>query len=162
MKQLYPSNKENSISPVKSAFLTFAIAICMFGSFAQTAPAPVPKGSTAKAMDEFRSFSVQAANKKMILNWIASADKNTSHYVIQSSFDGSSFDDKAILFTAEDNNNTDCNYKYADNVSSVKADKMYYRLKMVAMDGHYAYSTVATVDVKQAMQMDMTTASITK
>ena len=32
---------------------------------------------------------------------------------------------------------------------------MYYRLKMVAMDGNYTYSDVATVNVKQAKQFNM-------
>ena len=82
----YPLKKTKvSFTFVKAAILSAKLVILtVCSSYAQTAPAPLPKGSSGKgAQDEIRSFQAQPANKKIVLNWTASADRTTSHYIRQ-------------------------------------------------------------------------------
>lgn len=159
MSFLYPNPKTLSVNPIKSLSLALAILLSVSTSFAQAAPAPLPQIVAAAEQDEIVSFKVQKDNHKMILDWVSSTDKATSHYVIQASFDGKTFDDKAILFTSEDGSATTCKHKYADNVARLTTDKIYYRLKMVGMNGAVKYSSVEMMSIKQTTEMSMAVAN---
>ena len=94
------------------------------------------------------SFNAQLSGSSMVmLDWATSAETNASHFVVQRSVDGSNFTDQAIVFTEEGNSNTDRQYSYADNISSVNSSLVYYRLKMVDKDDKYKYSAVVIVRI---------------
>jgi hypothetical protein len=92
------------------------------------------------------------------LNWVTSSEKNASHFIVQRSTDGDNFTDQGTIFTEEGNSTLERSYSYTDNISSVNSSLIYYRLKMVDLDGKYNYSEVIVVRLgKQAQQMDLLT-----
>jgi hypothetical protein len=98
---------------------------------------------------ELVSFTAQLENKTVLLDWVTAQEKNTSHFVIQRSQDGQSFNDDGMLFTDNDNSAKQNNYTYNDNVSSVSTNMVYYRLKMVDKDGQSTYSDTKVIRLEQ-------------
>jgi hypothetical protein len=95
-------------------------------------------------------------NSSTGLNWVTSSEKDASHFVVQRSTDGNNYTDQAIVFTQEGNSSLERKYNYTDNISSVKSSLVYYRLKMVDLDGRYNYSEVVVVRLgKQQEQMSL-------
>jgi len=91
-----------------------------------------------------KSFSARSgANNKVLLNWEASAETNTSHYEIERSANGQDFDEAGIVMPGS--NSIDQSYEFADDISSMPKGLVYYRLKMVDMNGTYTYSDVAVI-----------------
>jgi hypothetical protein len=90
------------------------------------------------------SFTAQLKDENVILDWISEMQVNTSHFVVQRSLDGVDYDDDAIVFTQE-NSSVKKDYQFSDNINAVKAMLIYYRLKIVDLDGKYAYSKTVLV-----------------
>jgi hypothetical protein len=96
------------------------------------------------------SFSAQLNSAtKVGLNWSTTSEVNASHFTIQRSTDAVNFQDVAMVVTQEGNSAALRNYSYPDNISSVNADIIYYRLKMVDMDGTFSYSSVEVIRVEK-------------
>jgi hypothetical protein len=99
-----------------------------------------------------RLLSFKAKLKKsnnVILNWVTSPEKTMSHFVVQRSADGNNFDDKAIVFTEQNNNTTKRKYDYSDNTSATESSVLYYRLKMVGLNGGINYSQIKKIRLKK-------------
>jgi hypothetical protein len=90
------------------------------------------------------AFTAQLDKKNVLLNWATDMESNTSHFTIQRSADGKSFDDDAIIFT-EGNSDVRKEYNYKDDISTMNSSLIFYRLKMVDMDARYKYSEVIVV-----------------
>lgn len=110
-----------------------------FKSFSYTAP--VESGLPVV----LKSFNATLENKKPVISWASSTESNFSHYVVERSVTGSDFTDAAILF-ANGNSSAESKYSYTDNaVPSIAKGVLYYRLRMVDMDGKYKYSETRLV-----------------
>jgi hypothetical protein len=97
------------------------------------------------------SFTAQVNRaNKVNLYWATKSEVNASHFSIQRSVDAVNFQDVAMVLTREGNSAALRNYSYPDNISSVNADIIYYRLKMVDMDGSFSYSSVEVIRVEKA------------
>jgi len=83
-------------------------------------------------------------NNKVLLNWTTTVEVNTKHFTIEKSFDGTEFMESALLFAAG-NSNIRKQYVFSDKVSINVTRVIYYRLKMVDMDGNVKYSDIRTV-----------------
>ena len=134
--------------------ITLAVAFVFISLFSFSQE----KAAVSKQEDAFSfklsSFSAyEKINAKVILNWATASEVSTSHFVIQRSIDGKEFNDAALLFTQEGDRNTQVEYNYADNASSIKADIVYYRLKMVDLDGRYNYSNPVTVHLEKTREL---------
>jgi len=111
----------------------------------------------------FKAFSYQSAvisflpvtlinwnaaytNNNIALKWTTTEERNASHFIIERSFDGIEYSDVAMLFAA---GNSDINnyYTYNDKVPAGNSGIIYYRLKMVDMDGRYKTSDVRIVRI---------------
>jgi hypothetical protein len=96
------------------------------------------------------SFTAQLNNStKVGLNWSTTSEVNASHFTVERSVDAVNFNDIAMVLTQEGNSAALRNYSYPDNISSVNADIIYYRLKMVDMDGSFSYSSVEVIRVEK-------------
>jgi hypothetical protein len=84
-------------------------------------------------------------NNKALLNWATSSEVNASHFVIQRSADATNYDDIAMVFAQEGNSNSLRQYSYSDNIGSLKSPLIYYRLKIVDIDGNFKYSDVEII-----------------
>jgi hypothetical protein len=80
-----------------------------------------------------------------MLNWTTASEKNSSHFEIERSFNGKTF---VTAGKVESNHNSNRlnNYRFEDmDVFAAEPKVVYYRLRMVDMDGSFAYSNVITI-----------------
>lgn len=86
-----------------------------------------------------------SVNNAVNIKWSASDDA-ISHYVIQRSFGGKEFSDRAILFITEDNVEEEL-YSFRDKMERPYHGKVYYRLKKVMQNGGGTmYSNVVSAE----------------
>ncbi len=91
-------------------------------------------------------------DKKVMLNWATAMEVNTSHFVVQRSLDGKTFEDAGIVF-AEGNSSVRKNYEFPDNIATVTGSLIYYRLKMVDMDTKFRLSPIIVVRLLDNSQL---------
>ncbi len=91
---------------------------------------------------QWQSFTVKKQGSKALLNWSTAGEKNTKDFVIQHSYNGTSW--KAIdAVTAAGNSNgiTHYNYIHADPVKGVN----FYRIRQNDLDGKSSYSNTRSL-----------------
>ncbi len=92
-----------------------------------------------------KSFTASLVNKKPVLNWVSSKEENLNLYVLERSLNGKDYSDVVYLF-ANGNTSSDSKYNYSDaGVASVNKGIIYYRLRMVDLDGSFKYSETRMV-----------------
>jgi hypothetical protein len=92
------------------------------------------------------AFNATKKDTKVALDWSTSMEKNVSHFVIQRSLSGSDYSDIGMIFTNGDSENQR-NYQFSDDVKTLNKTVVYYRLKMVDLDGRYEYSPVRVIRI---------------
>ncbi len=90
-----------------------------------------------------KSFSAIYEQEKIKLTWVTASEINNKQFEVERSIDGTNFEKIAIL-TGAGNSITDKYYSIND-VGFPKLDKLYYRLKLVDQDAHFALSDVRVV-----------------
>ena len=88
-------------------------------------------------------------NNSVLLNWKTENEINTSHFVIERSADGIRYNGIGNV-TANGRNNTagSFNYAFPDNDAvNQSSQRLYYRLKMVDIDGTFKYSNIVSVAI---------------
>ena len=86
------------------------------------------------------SFTAKLENKKPVISWVSSKEENLNVFVLERSVDGQSFKDAAMIFPNE-KTSADSKYSFTDNAISTNAKGiLYYRLRMVDLDGKFKYS----------------------
>jgi hypothetical protein len=101
------------------------------------------------------AFDAQLKNTDVTLHWATAMETNSSHFTLQRSVDGASFDDDAIVF-AEGNSDVRKDYSYTDKLNNISNGHLiYYRLKMVDLDAKYRYSKVVVVRLADAEQTNV-------
>ena len=92
---------------------------------------------------DLKNFDARVAAAKVNLEWATENETNFSHFVLQRSSDGKDFSDVAmIMSTAE---SMDYKYNYAESFKYNPPAVLYYRLKMVDIDGTFKYSSIRVV-----------------
>ncbi len=90
------------------------------------------------------NFSASYRNGVTTLNWETENEINFSHYVVErKSEEGAGY--LEIANKTALGNVSGSEYQHTDNISALTEDVIYYRLKMVDVDGHYKYSNVLMV-----------------
>ncbi len=83
-------------------------------------------------------------NNATLLQWETINESSSSHFDVERSLDGRNFD--PIGSVTASNTAGPNKYAYADHdVNSLASSVIYYRLKMVDIDGQYKYSNVITI-----------------
>ena len=83
-------------------------------------------------------------NKNALLHWTTASEINNSHFDIERSYDGRTFE--AIGKVAGNGNSQhQIEYSYTDAFVSKVQNTVYYRLKQVDFDGTYEYSDIRVV-----------------
>ena len=94
---------------------------------------------------------------KVDLRWVTSYEKNVSHFVVEKSTDGKTYNDAGVVF-AYGNSSEVMNYTFTDLVSTLE-NVIYYRLRSVDADGKFDYS--ATRIIRTAKQTENTVTILT-
>ena len=108
------------------------------GSFS---PFGVGSGNGALPV-ELLFFNAEKKNQVHLLTWATAAEKQFSHFEIQQSFDGKSFEslDRVISKGGSTQGS-----QYEKQILSNHPGKVYYRLAMVDLDGTIQYSSIRAI-----------------
>ena len=126
------------LQKINFSLLVFMITI---NTYSQSSPA---QQATHTLPQSLTTFTAQLLNNRTILSWTTDMELKTSHFVIQRSVDGNDYDDAGIVFT-EGQGALHREYNFSDNNTGINARIIYYRLKMVDLDGEYSFSEVLQV-----------------
>lgn len=113
-----------------------------FKSFVYKAPAQSPLPVVLS------SFTAKKTGNQVLLNWITDMEKNVSHFVIEKSLNGKDFTDAGLLFT-EGDSDVRKEYNFKNELRNITSALVYYRLKIVDLDGKYKQSTVRLIRVTE-------------
>jgi hypothetical protein len=92
------------------------------------------------------TFTAQQKNSNVALAWQITNEVNASHFNVQQSTDGNSFNTIGKL-----NTQAGGNYAYTDDGSGLNASTVFYRLQMVDRDGSFTYSkTIAVLKTRNS------------
>lgn len=90
------------------------------------------------------SFDAFVQDRTVLLKWSTESEQNVSHFEVERGIDGSVFAPIANVRATGNSSSTE-NYQFID--PSPGTGKVYYRLKMVDLDGAATYSRVAVVNI---------------
>ncbi len=91
---------------------------------------------------ELSHFNVIAEGRTHLLRWQTRQERNTSHFEVQRSLDGSYFEYIGRQ-AAAGNSNELLHYAFTDNQPFKGTN--YYRLKQLDLDGQYSYSNIISI-----------------
>lgn len=113
-----------------------------FKSFAYQAPvnSPLPVKLTA--------FTAKKNGNQALLSWSTEVEKDVSHFVIGRSLNGKDFTDAGVIFT-DGNSILRKDYSFKDDLNAITSGLVYYRLKIVDMDGKYEHSAVRIIRIDE-------------
>jgi hypothetical protein len=94
---------------------------------------------------ELSAFTATAQGSTVVLNWITKTEKNSDRFDVERSLDPFTVWSKIASIKASVLSNSQKNYSYSDK--NLQSGKYQYRLKMVDLDGSFAYSSVEAVEV---------------
>ncbi len=98
--------------------------------------------STSTLPIELLDFTAKAAESHVDLNWVTATETNNSHFLIQRSHDGTTFEDVGQLPGAGNSSST---LFYETKDLNPLQGTSYYRLKQVDFDGAFEYSPLRVV-----------------
>lgn len=135
-----------------SAFILLALTISFFGysnTLVPVSPGPVVPATFIVAAPgtpvKLSAFNAVKKNEGQVaLYWSTSEEINASHFVVERSTNGKEFDDAGLVF-AVGNSVENLQYRITVDLRNKKAPVLYYRLRMVDMDGKSTESEVFTL-----------------
>ncbi len=93
----------------------------------------------------FTSFTISRQEQYAQLNWQTAQEVNTSYFIVQRKLNGNSFTDIGKVNTVGSGNNQ---YHFTDDVSTLGAGTVYYRLQITDKDGKSSYSDVRNLKLQ--------------
>jgi hypothetical protein len=89
--------------------------------------------------------TLNISSSKVVIEW----DKvqATSHFILQRSENGVDYQDAAVIFVPEATANTINKYRYSDKINSSDKKHIYYRIKMINVNGECKYSEVISISI---------------
>ena len=91
------------------------------------------------------SFGARVNNCNVNLNWVSESETDFKNYKIESSTDGQNFKAIATISPLQNNISSVQQYSYQDK--SPQQGKVYYRLKMINIDGSFGYSNTVVMNL---------------
>lgn len=89
-------------------------------------------------------FNASLKDTKVSLKWETGMEKELSHFVIERSTDGMNYTDAGMVF-AMGNSGVKQAYQFGDDIKVTTKGILYYRLRMVDMDGRYQHSEIRMI-----------------
>ncbi|MFT3912151.1 MAG: T9SS type A sorting domain-containing protein [Ferruginibacter sp.] len=94
------------------------------------------------------NFDAIAKRPDVLCNWKTMQEQNSSHFIVERSYDAVHFNEAGKV-NAKGNSALPTGYNFIDkNACLSGAAYLYYRLKIVDVDGTYKYSSTVKVNVK--------------
>lgn len=99
----------------------------------------------ADSIDPFVKIRTRT-DKKIVLTW-APFKGGVSHYVLERSTDGRSFQEAGLFFTGDGSD--DSEYMFADRFRSPYLGPLFYRLRVEGLDGSEIYTPVTIINAER-------------
>jgi Secretion system C-terminal sorting domain len=131
----------NGIRMYMNAFLT-PVTINQNCSIGQVVRYPLPVKLTAF------NANLGQDQSKVNLTWATATEINASHFIVERSEDGTTFNEVGTVLAFGNSTETK-NYQLSDNIISLKATVVYYRLRQVDNDGKAEYSLTRVVKINK-------------
>jgi len=97
---------------------------------------------------ELLTFKGSLQDNSAFLQWSTDNEINTSHFVVERSLDGQSFD--KIGNVSANGSNASAKYSYTDkDADKQSSSTLYYRLKIVDKDGAFTYSNIISLTINE-------------
>jgi len=96
------------------------------------------------------SFEASYANSAVSVSWKTVSEQNVSHYDVERSYDGNVFN--RIGTVNSGNYSSAHQYSFVDN--NIGSDIIYYRLKIVDVDGKTKYSKIVAVRISKLLTIE--------
>jgi hypothetical protein len=153
---IVPNTLPNGVKRIEQRSLTTGAIVnantssnSNWGSINTVNPAGGTTALTIAALDAplpvtWKSFTVTPYPGLIQLDWTTASETSNSHFEIQRSDDGKSFETIGSV-TGEGNSNTLSNYTFVDAAISA-TNLLYYRLKQVDLNGQTTFSNTITVN----------------
>lgn len=90
-----------------------------------------------------KNFDARVNNSKVALQWSTADEVNFSHFLLQRSTDGKEFANVTMIMS--NSHSLDYSYGYTESFNQNAPAILYYRLKMVDIDGTFKYSNIRVV-----------------
>jgi len=97
---------------------------------------------TALPLQLISFTGISASNKNVTLYWTTANELNARNFIIEQSEDGVHFNQVAV-----ENARNQVSGNYQKQFNSLAKNLLYFRLKMVDMEGNYSYSKILSVKV---------------
>lgn len=148
MKRIYQRQEFSALTLATTRKIFFACAILFLtavtSGFSQKV---VSKNEGTSTPVTLTSFTAKGLNSdKVLLNWNTSQEKYSSHFTIEKSLDGKDFSDAGIVFSMG-NSEQPQQYSFTDKLRAGEKGIIYYRLKIVDIDGKTARSPIKVVRI---------------
>jgi len=93
--------------------------------------------------------AVLQSSNNVLVSWSTANEVNTNYFEVERSEDAVNFTTEGQV-SANRSAESKHNYSLTDYLSSVHSSIVYYRLKMVDIDGNYSYGKVVAINLDQA------------
>jgi hypothetical protein len=106
-------------------------------------------------------ISFSGSNKGDIntLNWKTATEINSSRYEVERSPDKQNFETIGTVQSANQGNGS--SYRHDDNIRSLNAGNVFYRLKIIDNDGRYTHSTILHINLRNRNEKIVVIGNIT-
>ena len=94
------------------------------------------------------NFTAILNKSKVDLKWLTQSEKNVSHFEIERSVDGVNYKQAGIMF-AYGNTSETKSYSFPDDITNVRSNIIYYRLRSMDIDGKSEYSQVRIIRISK-------------
>ena len=126
------------------------------GTFTSNGTTYEPQGLVNPLPVALLHFTATAQNKSVSLRWATASESNNSHFEIERSADGYTYERIGSHRGAGDSNDYR-EYQFIDSRLPVTRDHViYYRLKQIDFDGQYEHSDIVAVQVKPFASQELT------
>ena len=98
------------------------------------------------------SFTAAVYNSNGLLNWVSEQEINSSRFEIERSDDAVKFDKRGTVMS-NGNSSTKKSYSFTDPLNTT-SKIVYYRLKMIDIDGKYTYSKIIALKLNGTISSD--------
>lgn len=98
------------------------------------------------------SFTAKLVANNGVLSWVTEQEINSSHFEIERSDDAVKFETRGSVISAH-NSSSRQTYGYTDPINT-SSKIVYYRLKMVDLDGKYNYSKIIAIKLSGSFSTD--------
>jgi uncharacterized repeat protein (TIGR01451 family) len=98
------------------------------------------------------SFTVKKENNNAVLRWTTSTETDNDHFEIERSIDGLNFS-KVGTVAGSGTTSLTRSYTYPDALTGITSKILYYRLRMVDIDGKISFSQVVALRLDGSISM---------